>query len=204
LHYFFTRFLLPLYRDGSQPFGALSIALSGPKPDPFIALHPAPSLETHLFLHVSKETPPDQVPIKPGGNETPHGTKKDVDRALTPTRPESGDHIRLYCDARYALSLRSWLYGVEIPISILGSDPHATTGTGKASGRVSDVGSVTIWEACGKTITSGVQPPIADAGPTSSVVGGAGRRKKDASMIKVFDKARLALIGSRGEVLAVV
>jgi hypothetical protein len=30
-----------------------------------------------------------------------------------------GDHIRLYCDARYALSLRTWLNSIEVELSSL-------------------------------------------------------------------------------------
>ena len=92
LRHLMTAFLLPLCEIRDQPFGPISIRLSGPKPDPFIALKPYPPLVSHQYL------PP--LPIN-----------KD---ATGPVRGETGDHIRVYCDAKGALGLRTWFHGIEV------------------------------------------------------------------------------------------
>ena len=89
LRHFLSSFLLPLYHRQDQPFGPISIRLSGPKPDPFIALNPPQPLMTHQRL--------------------PHGKE-----GMTPMRVETGDHIRVYCDAKCILSIRTWFHGVEV------------------------------------------------------------------------------------------
>jgi hypothetical protein len=39
---------------------------------------------------------------------------------MKPIRSEAGDHLRIYCDAKEALSLRTWLNGVAIDPTIVG------------------------------------------------------------------------------------
>ena len=98
LDHFVKSFLLPLRQ--SRTF-SLSLTFSGPKPDPFIDLPPPAPLPRHL------NSP------KPG--------KIDATRDhVIPVRPEAGDHLRIYCDAREALSLRTWLNGVALDSNILG------------------------------------------------------------------------------------
>lgn len=87
-------FLIPLHVRDDGPFGPLSIRLSGPKPDPFLALTPSPPLLSHRSI----------APDKPGGR---------------PIRPETGDHIRVYCDASRALGLRTWFHGIEVDRSAI-------------------------------------------------------------------------------------
>lgn len=101
-----------LQADPKQPFGPCSIRLSGPKPDPYIALKPAPPLEPTIW---SSTTPVD----------TAHGETQNP----RPVRPEIGDHIRIYCDADRALSLRMLLNGIEVEPSILDADD--STGGGR-------------------------------------------------------------------------
>lgn len=80
----------PVYKDPQRPYGSLHLAFSGPKPDPYLALEPPPPLESHLHLpkrsHATGREPPP------------------------PVRPEAGDHLRIYCDASRAMSLRTWLH----------------------------------------------------------------------------------------------
>ena len=33
---------------------------------------------------------------------------------MTPVRVETGDHLRVYCDARRVLSIRTWFHGIEV------------------------------------------------------------------------------------------
>ncbi len=89
-----SSFLIPLHQRDDQPFGAISIRLSGPKPDPFIAFTPPPPLVSH------QHTPPGK-------------------QGTTPARVDAGDHVRVYCDARYALGLRTWLYGIEVDRAVI-------------------------------------------------------------------------------------
>ncbi|RSH82175.1 hypothetical protein EHS25_006108 [Saitozyma podzolica] len=149
---FYTRFLLPLYRDGSQPFGAVSIAVSGPKPDPFLALVPPNPLEAHWSATPREPAKAAQsAKAVTGGdvsvsvslrrsNDGHHGHHgHDGDRGETspadpgvvagkadsnrpvpvPVRVEAGDHIRVYCNAKHALALRTWLYGIEVGSEVL-------------------------------------------------------------------------------------
>jgi len=96
--HFWKAFLVPLYTDQSFPFGSISVRLSGPKPDPHLDLVPPTSLRSWSMISPA---------AGPG------------DSASLPVRPEMGDHIRLYCDARYALSLRTWLNSIEVELSSL-------------------------------------------------------------------------------------
>lgn len=79
-----------LQRDAARPYGALHLALSGPKPDPYLALAPPPPLLSHLHV--------------PDGETA----------LLVPVRPEAGDHIRIYCDSGRAMSFRTWLHWWEV------------------------------------------------------------------------------------------
>lgn len=75
---------VPIWKDPTRPYGALHLALSGPKPDPYLNLPP----RTPLLEH-------DHTPG--------HSDRR-------PVRPEAADHIRLYCDAARAMSVRLWLH----------------------------------------------------------------------------------------------
>jgi len=33
---------------------------------------------------------------------------------MRPVRVETGDHIRVYCNAKHALALRTWFHGIEV------------------------------------------------------------------------------------------
>lgn len=98
LRHFWEDFVVPLYTDHDFPFGSISVRLSGPKPDPYLNLAPPASLRPWSDIS-SANTPARSVTL--------------------PVRPEIGDHIRLYCDARYALSLRTWLNSIEIELASL-------------------------------------------------------------------------------------
>jgi hypothetical protein len=110
LDHFIQSFLLPLRR--SRVYG-LSIVFSGPKPDPFIALQPPLQLVGHAHG------------VKSGSNHKVDLEKENaasviaplVTSDLAPGRPvrvEAGDHMRVYCDAKEALSLRTWLHGIHV------------------------------------------------------------------------------------------
>ncbi|BEI80427.1 hypothetical protein CcaverHIS002_0109560 [Cutaneotrichosporon cavernicola] len=87
LHTFLKELFEPAWRDPAR-YGALHLAFSGPKPDPYLAPQPPPPLEAHTH--------------------TPEGA-----RGRVPVRVEAGDHMRIYCDAAFALSLRTWLHWWE-------------------------------------------------------------------------------------------
>jgi len=109
LDHFIQSFLLPLRR--SRVYG-LSIVFSAPKPDPFIALLPPPQLIEHAHS------------MKPGSNRKAEIEKENATTGVPPleehsasgrpVRVEAGDHMRIYCDAREALSLRTWLHGIHV------------------------------------------------------------------------------------------
>ena len=101
LNHFVKSFLLPLRQ--SRLF-SLSVAFSGPKPDPFIDLPTPGPLTRHLYAPKSKSNS--------------DATKQDDHP--TPVRPEAGDHMRVYCDAKEALGLRTWLNGVAVDPTIVG------------------------------------------------------------------------------------
>ncbi len=89
LCHFMSAFLVPLHQRPDLPFGPLSIKLSGSKPDPFIALTPPPPPSSHTSAPIGK-------------------------RDMRPVRVETGDHIRVYCNAKHALALRTWFHGIEV------------------------------------------------------------------------------------------
>lgn len=107
LDHFVKSFLLPLRQ--SRLF-SLSLTFSGPKPDPFLNLPSPAPLSTHLYVSKSKSK-----------------KTNDNDR-ITPVRPEAGDHLRVYCDVKEALSLRTWLNGVAIDPTIIGQTGGAGVG----------------------------------------------------------------------------
>ena len=106
LRHFMTSFLIPLHARQDLPFGSLSIRLSGPKPDPFINLSPPIPLSIHQHL----------PPRPPEFGDDRITTRSEA----RPIRPETGDHIRVYCDAKHALALRTWFHGVSIDRSSIG------------------------------------------------------------------------------------
>lgn len=136
LAHFWTAFLVPLYQDPSFVFGAISLRLSGPKPDPYLALPSPPPFPPWLY-------PPATAPSPAVDNLTPPST---------PVRPEMGDHIRLYCDLKYALAIRTWLHAIEVDLAQI------------------------------------------NPGNTAA---------KQENMFRPFEKARLVLVGHRGEALVV-
>ncbi|ORY35892.1 hypothetical protein BCR39DRAFT_556019 [Naematelia encephala] len=94
LRYIWQSFLVPLVSQSPvNAFGHITIRLSGPKPDPFLALLPPPPLDRHMYFS--------------------------GDTATRPERVEAGDHLRIYVDAKKALALRTWLHGIEIPGNIV-------------------------------------------------------------------------------------
>jgi hypothetical protein len=112
LNHFVQSFLLPLRQ--SRLYG-LSIAFSGPKPDPFIALVPPAPLAKHQYAGKARSAD-DKDPKK----LVAKGDAQSAEASgmpLGPVRVEAGDHIRLYCDASEALSLRTWLHGVHVDAS---------------------------------------------------------------------------------------
>lgn len=117
LSHFVQSFLLPLRQ--SRLYG-LSVAFSGPKPDPFIALVPPAPLLKHQYAGKARlaNKPDLKKPAAKGDEGTPAPS---VDRTdVRPVRVEAGDHVRLYCDASEALSLRTWLHGVHVDIDKAG------------------------------------------------------------------------------------
>lgn len=146
----FMEKLVGIYQDSSRPYGSLSISLSGPKPDPFLDLPiPAP-LATHAHL-------PSAIGTSPSA----------------PVRPECGDHIRVYVDAKYALGFRTWLHNVEIPLSDLGDHWMNPTASGDR--------------------------PV----ESSMVVDTQAPRGRKRKGLALFNKVRLILVGERGEALVV-
>ncbi|KAK8850352.1 hypothetical protein IAR55_004270 [Kwoniella newhampshirensis] len=93
---FIDTFLHPLYLDPSLPFGNISYVFSGPKPDPFLDLPSSHPPKSHLHL-----------PTLDRGRNIGD---------IQPVRVEAGDHLRIYCDVRKALALRTWLHNVKIPL----------------------------------------------------------------------------------------
>jgi hypothetical protein len=73
------------WSDPARPYGALHLAVSGPKPDPWLGRE-MPALGAH-----------EHVPLGLGAG-------------LAPVRPEAGDHVRIYCDASRAMAVRLWLH----------------------------------------------------------------------------------------------
>lgn len=202
---FYTRFLLPLYRDGSQPFGALSIAVSGPKPDPFLALFPPNPLEAHLSVTPRAPAPAlnagtkhAAIVVSPrrsndGGSDARdshdvhNGIDGNTDRSAcpedeavaaathrsnpVPVRVEAGDHIRVYCNAKHALALRTWLYGIEVGSEVLDA------GVGAAQSGIT-LDTATAIAAATATATAAAATTSAERG------GGAGRAQVGAGVVR--------------------
>ncbi|GFZ48333.1 hypothetical protein JCM24511_06081 [Saitozyma sp. JCM 24511] len=201
---FYTRFLLPLYRDGTQPFGALSIAVSGPKPDPFLALVPPNPLEAHLS--VTPRAPPPAlnagtkhaaIVVSPrrsndgfdarDSHDVHNGidgsanlsacpedeaVEADTNRPVpAPVRVEAGDHIRVYCNAKHALALRTWLYGIEVGSEVLDA------GVGAAQSGIT-LDTATAIAAATATATAAAATTSAERG------GGAGRAQVGAGVVR--------------------
>lgn len=107
LRHFWTDFIVPLYAEPTSPFGAISIMVSGPKPDPFLALRTASALRAWPSARAT------------GRSDHSEGDSRHM---TGPVRPEMGDHIRVYCQAKHALSLRTWLHSIEVDLDALGRD----------------------------------------------------------------------------------
>lgn len=170
---FLETFLHPLYMDESQPFGAISYAFSGPKPDPFIDLPPARPLDSHdtasipHISHASKDRDPGEATAKSAGMS---------EGGRTPVRPEAGDHLRIYCDASHALALRTWLHNVRIPLAL----PRQSKNDGTNRARFTALGKHAV-----------------------GIDGQAAGSFDATEQVRVFYKIRLTLVGARGEVLIV-
>ncbi|WVR08440.1 hypothetical protein IAU60_005495 [Kwoniella sp. DSM 27419] len=106
---FLETFLRPLYMDDDRPLGSLSYALSGPKPDPFLDLPSAKVLDTHVVPSASVATPSDLATGLSHSRDAKNTTAVEL-----PVRPDCGDHLRIYCDLKHALALRTWLHSVKI------------------------------------------------------------------------------------------
>ncbi|WWC92112.1 uncharacterized protein L201_007066 [Kwoniella dendrophila CBS 6074] len=96
---FLESFLDPLYMDEQRPFGALAYSFSGSKPDPFIDLPIPPPIKSHIGYDISPT-------IGKNANKTNENMV---------VQPDSGDHLRIYCNLKYALELRTWLHNIKIP-----------------------------------------------------------------------------------------
>ncbi|WRT70503.1 uncharacterized protein IL334_007501 [Kwoniella shivajii] len=107
---FIEHYLYPLYMDDNRPFGIISYVFSGPKPDPFIDLPTPPIVQSHAHL-------PTPINGEEKQREREKYSQDQMHNSCTskPVRAESGDHLRIYCNAKYALELRTWLHNVKIP-----------------------------------------------------------------------------------------
>ncbi|WVQ63107.1 uncharacterized protein L199_001258 [Kwoniella botswanensis] len=94
------QFLHPLYMDDQRPFGVLGYTFSGAKPDPFL----------EIPYHSSTNTDDFETRKKHNDNNVGFIDKHKM------VKPECGDHLRIYCNLRYSLELRTWLHNVKIPI----------------------------------------------------------------------------------------
>lgn len=120
LDHFIQSFLLPLRR--SRVYG-ISIVFSGPKPDSFIALIPPATLLKHDHI--------DSSPLKRNGVLAQDVILDKISNGSSPSQPvrvEAGDHMRVYCDAKDALSLRTWLHGVHVDAETTGQAGDAGLG----------------------------------------------------------------------------
>lgn len=190
VRHFWTDFVLPLQTDPVLPLGNISLAVSGPKPDPFIALKPPKPLKRHM-----------------------HAGKAEHTLEIPPVRVEAGDHIRLYCDAKHALRLRTWLYGIEVDMESLVRESRSGTrgeaAAGKAVAAASDGrGTATGLVAKANDLRRAVLLSRQNAGESAPAGAGqesaaAPRMEKSKKLVKLFDKVRLTLVGPRGEVLIV-
>nr|XP_019051292.1 hypothetical protein I302_01741 [Kwoniella bestiolae CBS 10118]OCF30222.1 hypothetical protein I302_01741 [Kwoniella bestiolae CBS 10118] len=112
---FIRQFLHPLYMNDQRPFGELSYAFSGPKPDPFLDISQSRITSS---TDITKKMQPDK-------EET--------------VKPECGDHLRIYCNAKYSLELRTWLHNVKIPIPLKKSHDADAEGEGDKSANGGDI-----------------------------------------------------------------
>jgi len=120
LDHFIQSFLLPLRR--SRVYG-ISIVFSGPKPDPFIALIPPKKLTGHA--HIDSTLTSSNGVVK---KDVPLDESLNGSNPKQPVRVEAGDHMRVYCDAKDALSLRTWLHGVHVDAKATGQAGDAGHG----------------------------------------------------------------------------
>ena len=155
-------------------FGGIILALSGPKPDPFLDLPQIPPCGTSSASKSARRgrgrdatgrgpqrhrgllpvPAPDVTPIKAESgvqdellnrsavSEAAQAQERSAPPkpmpALPPTAkpvmPECGDHIRIYLDARHALSFRSWLHAVQLDRPTLFDDDDGVELGGRAAG----------------------------------------------------------------------
>jgi hypothetical protein len=165
------------WRDPTQALGVLHLACSGTKPALFEDEPPEP-LTKHACLPPNTESPP-------------------------PHRPEAGDHIRIYCDARRAMAVRLWLHWWTVEREVvepffgwkagegLGAcNVQKTTASGTLSaGRSSSAPAVKTEH---KRPQPQPQPQPQDKVP-----------KSQSKPLQPFKRARFALVGPRGEILVV-
>lgn len=90
-----------------------------------------------------------------------------------PVRPEMGDHLRIYCYLKHALSLRTWLHAIEVDSAYTINTDQDAPVTGQTP--------IGVEEGRGQ----------------GERVDGLGK------VVKLFDKVRLTLVGDRGEALIV-
>lgn len=155
-------------------FGPIALALSSFQPDPFRPIEG--NQRSIIERHKCNLSP--SVGESTTGNDT------------RPVKPEVGDHIKLFCDLRYAMAIRSVLRGMEIGDGT-DSATHATS-----EGQV--VGSV----------QNNPEAPTERAGtrlaPTHSSATSRSSRSTSTRPLMPFRGVKLCLVGERGEVLIVV
>lgn len=236
----FWQRLCSVQEDASRMFGGLSVVLSGPKPDPYLDL-PLPS--TMMSETATRGASGTINPIGPkrhrgvlgrvaGATSTTTNVAKthtDIDvRARTadavlnakphterhrPVLPECGDHIRIYLEAQYALSFRSWLHAVQLDdphLSAVGQDRAPGTEDGD-EGRGGPVGQARTQAGPRPNLvpmSSTIGPTISTTGVTGTAgtvgfEGGSKRVKEAVGKVRRFNKVRMTLVGDRGEVLVV-
>lgn len=149
--------------------GPIALALASTEPDPF---RPA-ARQSSYALHHHKNT-----------------TFRSVDPTCAearPVRPEIGDHIKLFCDLRFAMAVRQALKYLA-----LGDDntplSRTTSGVG-ISAIAADAPSLPVH------MRQALGPTLSSATSTSS---------KPGTTHLPFRGAKLCLLGDRGEVLVVV
>ncbi|KAJ9103066.1 hypothetical protein QFC21_002488 [Naganishia friedmannii] len=152
-------------------FGDIALALSSSQPDPFrpTERNHAPILERHQCI------PPFPA------EESAH------DNDARPVKPEVGDHIKLFCNLRYAMAIRFVLKGIELGDD--GDSASRSTLGGRIDSAIQDAPQV--------------QTGCTQLAPTLS--SGTTRSAKSASRSLVpFRGVKLCLVGDKGEVLTVV
>jgi hypothetical protein len=147
-------------------FGPIALALSSPQPDPF---RPTGNPTTSLSRH-------ECIPTSLIGES--------VYSMVRPVKPEVGDHIKLFCDLRYAMAIRFVLKGMEL---------------GDVADSVSRATLVDRVEQDAPelpTRRTRLAPTHSSATSRSS--------KSTSRSLTPFRGVRLCLVGDRGEVLTVV